>query len=948
MTLAYKISSPQADTKAALDERAILSLDGTWDFQVEGEGTWRAAHVPAPWQALFEDLRHASGTALYCKRFQLPEEWAGRRIVVCFGAVNHLAEVSLDGQMIGTHEGGYLPFEVLLGSDLHGEHELQVRVTLPSSEADLYPDAPFPEVPHGKQSWYGPLGGIWQSVRLEARNPQHIGRGTITPDLATGNVHVQVALAGAPRGDISATVYAPNGTITAQLKVPVTGQLEVGMALRVDNPAAWSPDEPNLYRLHLQLDEGGQTADSWSDTFGFRTIKAKDGRILLNGKPLYLRGALDQDYYPDGICTPPSLEFLEDQLVKAKSFGLNCLRVHIKVPDPRYYDVADRLGMLVWTELPNFEYFTPAAAERAKETLKGIVERDFNHPSIIAWTIINEDWGTQLPEDEDHRRWLADMYAWMKALDPTRLVVDNSPCQPNFHIKSDLNDYHYYRCLPERRAEWDRLTAEFASAAPWTYSQHGDSEQTGQEPLLVSEFGVWGLPHPDKLVNEDGSEPWWMETGQSWGDGTAYPHGLKERFNVLRLDRVFGTFETFVNATQWHQFANLKYQIESMRSYSSISGYVLTELTDVHWEANGLMDMRRNPRIFQKRFAEINADVVIVPKIERWAYWCGETVEIAPSVAAGMVALPAGCSLEWSLDGHPDNGRRTLEAAEPLSVQTPDPISITVPAVNTPAQLTIRFILRDPSGGELAVNSIEVSAYPPMKVDPALRVWSVHQNILDRFTALGYSAASSAGGADVVVVRSIDANDVEAIRQGGRYLMFAGDDPDQKFIRRDEPPLQPPYMHDAGDPTTDGGSPNRARRRASGTGLSDMDRRFPTIGIHQRNGTMWRGDWITSFNWLRRHGAFAYFPGGPMLDLSFERVIPHHVLTGFRPWEYESRIHAGIFVGWGHKPAALIGERPFGKGKMVMSTFRVTADKPGFDPVATYLIDALLRTTLTR
>ncbi|MFD0460906.1 hypothetical protein ACFQY9_02385 [Microvirga aerilata] len=155
-------------------------------------------------------------------------------------------------------------------------------------------------------------------------------------------------------------------------------------------------------------------------------------------------------------------------------------------------------------------------------------------------------------------------------------------------------------------------------------------------------------------------------------------------------------------------------------------------------------------------------------------------------------------------------------------------------------------------------------------------------------------------------------------------------------------------MHDDADPSTDGGSTTRARRRASGTGLSDMDRRFPTIGIHQRNGTMWRGDWITSFNWLRRHAAFARFPGGPMLDLAFERVLPHHVLTGFRPWELESRVHAGVFVGWGHKPAALIGERPFGKGKMVMSTFRVRTDAPGFDPVASYLVDALLRTTLTR
>lgn len=949
MTLAEEFPPVQThDNNSAAGERLFLSLDGTWDFQMEGEDAWRLAHVPAPWQALFDDLRHASGTAFYRKRFAVPPEWRERQVILCFGAVNHLAEVHLDGRLIGTHEGGYLPFEFDLGADLDGEHELTIRVVLPSSEANIYPDAPFPEVPHGKQSWYGPVGGIWQSVRLEARAPQHVRGCRITADPRTGAVHALVRIADGGTDEIVATIHDPTGTIVAEQSVAQNGQPQAEIALRVDNPAAWSPDEPNLYRLSLRLVHDGASVDLWSNTFGFRSIEAKHGRLLLNGKPLYLRGALDQDYYPDGICTPPSAEFLEDQLLKAKRLGLNCLRVHIKVPDPRYYEVADRLGMLIWTELPNFAYFTPEAERRARETLEGILARDFNHPSIIAWTIINEDWGTELPEDEDHRRWLLEIYQWMKSLDPTRLVIDNSPCQPNFHVKSDVNDYHYYRCLPERRAEWDRLTEEFASAGAWTYSPHGDSQQTGEEPLVVSEFGVWGLPQPDELANEDGSEPWWMETGQSWGDGTAYPHGLKERFAVQRFNRVFGTFERFIESTQWHQFANLKYQIESMRSHSSISGYVLTEFTDVHWEANGLMDMRRNLRVFHERFAEINTDIIIIPKVDRWAYWCGDSITISPSLAVSMAMLAPGATLEWSIEGTPESGCIAVNAADPMTVQTLESISILVPALAEPAQLWIAFILRDASGAELARNSLEVSAYPRLTADVSLRIWSPHEDLLSRFGALGYTAVSEHGDADVVVVRSVDAGDVEAIRQGARYLMLVGDDPEQKYIRRDEPPAHPPYLHDEADPATDGGSVNRARRRASGTGLSDMDRRFPTIGIQQRNGTMWRGDWITSFNWLRRHRAFAVFPGGPLLDLSFERVIPHHVLTGFRPWEYESRVHAGVFVGWGHKPAALIGERPFGRGKVLMTTFRQTADEPGFDPVATYLTHALLKITVER
>ncbi|HYD99476.1 MAG TPA: glycoside hydrolase family 2 TIM barrel-domain containing protein, partial [Alphaproteobacteria bacterium] len=762
MSLAPK-AYPHDTATAQGGERAILPLDGPWDFRMEGQDAWRTATVPAPWQALFDDLRHASGTALYRRRIAIPAEWRGREVALCFGAVSHRAEVSLDGRPVGAHDGGYLPFEIPLGSDLQGEHSIEVRVTLPSGDADLYPEAPFPEVPHGKQSWYGPLGGIWQSVRLEARSARHVWGAAIAADLATGAVRIRADLAGEGGGTLSAVVFGPDGGVAAAGDAAVSGPT-AEIALKVEAPAAWSPDAPNLYRLELRLGGEGGTADLWRDSFGFRTIEARDGRIYLNGAPLYLRGALDQDYYPDGLCTPPSLEFLEDQLLKAKAMGLNCLRVHIKVPDPRYYEVADRLGMLIWTELPNLEYFTPQAAARLRETLEGIVARDRNHPSIVAWTIINEDWGTQLPEDEEHRRWLLDTYAWMKRLDPTRLVVDNSPCTPNFHLKSDVNDYHYYRCLPERRAEWDRLTEEFAAASAWTYSQHGDAEQTGREPLIVSEFGVWGLPHPDLLRNADGSEPWWMETGQSWGDGTAYPHGLRERFVVRRLDLVFGSFERFVEATQWHQFKSLKYQIESMRWHDTISGYVVTELTDVHWEANGLMDMRRNPRVFHEAFAAVNRDLVVLARVERWAYWSGEAIGIELAVATGMAALPEGATLEWSAGGA--GGTVAVPPTGPMAAPRLGRIDLAAPALEAPGRLRIDFVLRDGGGAELARNALDVSVYPRLAGDPALRVHSPHPEILARLAALGYAAAARAEEADVVVVRSVDAADVEAIRLG--------------------------------------------------------------------------------------------------------------------------------------------------------------------------------------
>jgi hypothetical protein len=438
-------------------------------------------------------------------------------------------------------------------------------------------------------------------------------------------------------------VIDPQGaTVAEQTRSLTAATEELRFALPDVQP--WSPEDPALYRLRVTLSQGA-ACDVTEYPFGFRSLETKDGQILLNGKPWYMRAALDQDYYPEGICTPPSVEFLEDQLRKAKALGLNMLRCHIKVPDPRYYEVADRLGMLIWTEIPNVGTFTDASARRMRETMQGILARDGNHPCIVIWTLINEDWGIRTCEDPAHRAWLKDSYDWLKALDPTRLVVDNSPCHGNFHVKTDLNDFHYYRSVPERRAEWDALTAEFAAGADWAWSPYGDAVRRGDEPLLVSEFGVWGLPDPAK-VTLNGAEPWWMETGAAWGDGAAYPHGMRNRFETLQLDTVFGGFDAFIAAAQWYQFANLKYEIEEIRACPTIQGYVITEFTDVHWESNGLLDMNRNPRVFHDLFASVNADAVILPRIAHYAAWAGQAFDFAVEVASGGVAL-GPCTLHW-------------------------------------------------------------------------------------------------------------------------------------------------------------------------------------------------------------------------------------------------------------------------------------------------------------
>lgn len=881
--------------------RMRQSLDGAWAFRHES-GEMRQALVPMPWQAQFADLRHRGGRAVYSRRFAAPDLAGGREAVLIFGAVMWSAVVRVNGQVVGQSDNGWLPFECPLPAGLlRAENLVEVECALPESDG-------FAEIPHGKQSWYGPFAGIWQSVWLEVRDPVHLRHCAIRADLS-GRVSLDVALS-AP-AEVRACVLDAGGAVVAE-----------GAELVVPAPRLWSPEEPNLYRLRVTLEKDG-VRDVTEHVFGFRSFETRGGRFYLNGEPFYMRGALDQDYYPEGIATPPSLEFLEDQARKAKELGLNCLRCHIKVPDPRYYEVADRLGLLIWTEIPNVASFTAASARRMRETMEGILARDGNHPSIAIWTLINEDWGTRLSEDPAHRRWLADTYDWLKQRDPERLAVDNSACHGNFHVKTDINDFHYYRSIPERRAEWEALTEEFAGGAGWTYSPHGDAQRRGDEPLVVSEFGVWGLPQPNE-VRIGGEEPWWMETGAAWGEGCALPHGLEERFASLQLDSVFGTVAGFVTAVQGYQFANLKYEIESMRARASIQGYVITELTDVHWESNGLLDMNRNVRSFHRDFSSINTDVVIVPRADRWSGWMGQGFRLELSVATGGQDLPAA-ELHWEMEGQ--SGSIAVPATPALSVTPVAALRLSLPMGGANRMLPVN--LRLVSGGrELARNRAEIALYAPLAVDGLPTVGSADAVLAARAADLGLRVVALAA-ADVVLARILGPEDIARLQGGVRYLLLAdGSLGGQPRLRSDIPPREQPFI-----PIVD---PEPGLPRA-------QEAQQPNMALHARHGTMWRGDWIASFTWLRREGPFAAIPGGPLVDASFDRVIPTHVLTGFRGWEFGGPVSSGLVVGWAHKPAALIAARRVGRGALVASTYRLLGSGMGEDPVADTLFAALVQ-----
>ncbi|HXF62637.1 MAG TPA: glycoside hydrolase family 2 TIM barrel-domain containing protein, partial [Caldilineaceae bacterium] len=866
--------------------RTQIALDGRWAFQIDPEGRqdlrqvgdWRAIQAPAPWQAQFDDLRHYSGAAWYRRTFTL-DSLPGGAAILHFGAVDYHATVWVNGQKAGAHEGGYLPFELDVTALLKaGENELAVYVVDADDDRSRWPDFPFSEVPHGKQSWYGPIGGLWQSVWLELRPARHLTALRLTPSAPRGSIAVEATANGDATGAfrLRVAVADPEGRQVAEQTLDgLRGEVTLEQAqLRL-----WSPDSPALYTVSATLLVDGEAVDGLQAHCGFRTIEARDGRIYLNGEPIYLRGALDQAYYPETIYTPPSLEFLEDQVRKAKALGLNCLRAHIKIEDPRYYEVADRLGILVWTEIPNWALLTPAAAERAKATFRGMVMRDWNHPSIFAWSLVNEDWGTDLVRNPEHRRWLADFYAEAKQIDPTRLIVDNSACPPNFHVASDLEDYHHYRAIPDHAEEWDQWVADFANRAKWAWAEDYLANRRADLPLIVSEFGNWGLPNPDN-IQEQGKDPWWFETGHEWGDGIVYPHGMRERFHFWGLDKIFGSLEEFTAQHQRHMGRSLAYEIGTMRLHPAIGGYVITEFTDVHWECNGLMDMQRNVKQHLEPFVAINQDNVVVVRPQRWSGHPGETVPVEVR-AFGVNGPGQRGTVRWHAGGVEG------ELAAPGGR-----IEVHLPVGRPSGLLTIEATWADEQGRDLAVGHAEVAWVSAPTPARRLRVLD-DPALAQRLAALGYAVVEDEK-ADLLVARQYNEALQGAVQSGARLLLLAG-------------------------PET--------------TGF-----RLPAGFIRPRAGTPWQGDWATSFSWLKKSGPFAHLPGDPLLEMEYAEIMPDAVLAGLPAWVMRTHSWAGLALGWVHKPVSLLAQLPYGQGSVVISTFNLTAETLAENAIAQALL----------
>ncbi|WIX88397.1 sugar-binding domain-containing protein [Amycolatopsis sp. DG1A-15b] len=536
-----------------------LNLNGVWEYagwpsspdEPRPSGYAERILVPFPPESALSGIGRRDEVLWYRRLFEVPSDWHGSRVLLHFGAVDQTAKVWVNNQLVATHEGGYTAFSADVTDVLRasGPQELTVRA---EDRTDIEP------FPVGKQRnapggiCYTPSSGIWQTVWLEPVPETRIERLELTPDLTGVTVFPQVT-----GGAEVVVILSANGTEVAR----ASGAAGTSVRVDVPSPRLWTPDDPHLYSLRVQLLDGrGSISDEVGSYAGLRTIGLVPDpqgrpRIALNGRVTFLHGPLDQGYWPDGISTAPTDDALRFDLEKTKELGFNFVRKHVKVEPARWYHWADTLGLLVWQDMPSLTVSfdgppgiapdpVPRARERFEAELAEMVTQLQAVPSIAGWVPFNEGWG-----EFDTAR----VAESVKTLDPTRLVIANSGVNCCFSRPDsgagDVYDDH-------------------------TYVGPGSPSVRDGRAIVDGEYGGLGL------VLDDHCWP---------GPPNAYEMTpTRERLT--------------------ERYAEVSAALERVVADRGLSGAVYTQTTDVENEVNGLLTYDRRV---------IKADPAVVAKCVR-------------------------------------------------------------------------------------------------------------------------------------------------------------------------------------------------------------------------------------------------------------------------------------------------------------------------------------------
>jgi beta-galactosidase/beta-glucuronidase len=558
-------------------QRALWqSLNGRWDFHIDTENRNEPAEVTWDRTILvpFSPETAASGIAdtglhsvIWYRRYFNPPAPADHELLLHFEAVDYRATAWVNGQRVCSHEGGYTPFKADITSVIQRGRPNELIVRVEDDPADL-------AKPRGKQDWklephsiwYPRTTGIWQTVWLEVVPQTRIETLQWSSSLERWDIGLDASITAHAGERLTLAVRLARGEqlIASDTYEVVSGEVHRRIALSdpgIDdfrNDLLWTPASPTLIDATLELrDADGAVLDTLKSYTAIRSVFVEGDRFLLNNRPIYLRLVLDQGYWPESGMTAPDDQALVRDILLVKKLGFNGVRKHQKIESARYLYWADRLGLLVWEEMPSAYRYTTRSIERLNREWLEVIDRDRSHPCIIAWVPFNESWGIpDLTQNSAQRHYVQALYHLTKSLDPSRPVVGNDGWES---VATDIIGIHDYDDQPSRlgrRYGIDQIE-----------SQLFKRERPGGRTLFIGEDRKW--THPIVLT-EFGGIAYGQSKNEIWGYSRAESADeLVERYSVL---------------------------LETVRSLPALAGFCYTQFTDTYQEANGLLYEDRSPK----------------------------------------------------------------------------------------------------------------------------------------------------------------------------------------------------------------------------------------------------------------------------------------------------------------------------------------------------------------
>jgi len=482
-------------------------------------------------------------------------------VLLHFGAVDYECIIYVNGHKAGTHRGGYSSFYFDITPYVsEGENSLIVYAA-DDVRSGKQPRGKQCPTYHSARCDYTRTTGIWQTVWLEFVPQTRIVSYKVIPDLANVAADITVKLKGSTSGMNLAVTASFEGREMAAANVKINGDTS-SLRLTLSESFPWDVGVGNLYDLTIKLESAGKEVDAVTGYFGLRCVYLKNGAIYLNNRPVYQRLVLDQGFYPDGIYTAPSDEALINDIKLSMQLGFNGARLHEKVFEERFLYHADKMGYLVWGEHANWglDHTVPESLHYFLPEWLEIIERDFNHPSIVGWCPFNETWDLEGKKQYDETLRLT--YLATKAADPTRPVIDTSG---NFHTDTDIYDVHDY----------DQDVESFAKK--YKFLKKGEIHETYPErqkhdgqPYFVSEYG-------GTFWSKQGS---WTKNEDGWGYGES-PQS-EDEFAAR-----------YVGLT------------DALLSSEGICAFCYTQLYDIEQEKNGLYTYEREPKFSMQTYEAI-------------------------------------------------------------------------------------------------------------------------------------------------------------------------------------------------------------------------------------------------------------------------------------------------------------------------------------------------------